>query len=202
MVGATEGGTDVSDSENVPSPVQLSRPTNTSAPMPEASSPGRATRLRVAPPIPATSMIRKAPRMGDPSRVLIAAKLPADAITVWAIGGASFLTRRTVRAASPPPRAISGASGPSTAPRLRALRAARPTPASSDPFGAPAPAWKPKAGEWPPLPGRNRMASAVRSPAKATQGTGHQAGTAPSTSWPGRVSNTSSWVLETRARKP
>ena len=50
--------------------------------------------------------------------MLIAAKLPADAMTVSAIGGASFLTRRTVRAARPPPMAMSGASGPSTAPRL------------------------------------------------------------------------------------
>ena len=33
--------------------------------------------------------------------MLIAAKLPADAMTVRAIGGASFLTRRTVSAARP-----------------------------------------------------------------------------------------------------
>ena len=89
-VGSTAGGTEVSASEKVPRPVQLSRPTKTSAPMPEASSPGSATRLSVTPPMPATSMIRNAPSSGEPSRVLIAAKLPADAMIVRAIGGASF----------------------------------------------------------------------------------------------------------------
>ena len=81
-VGGTAGGTDGSASEKVPRPVQLSRPTKTSAPMPEASRPGSATRLSVMPPIPATSMIRNAPSTGEPSRVLIAAKLPADAMIV------------------------------------------------------------------------------------------------------------------------
>ena len=117
-VGSTAGGTEVSASENVPRPVQLSRPTKTRAPTPEASSPGRATRLSVAPPMPAASMIRKAPSRGEPSSVLIAAKLPAEAITVTAIGGASFFSRWMVSAARPPPIAIRGASGPRTAPRL------------------------------------------------------------------------------------
>ncbi len=105
-------------SEKVPRPVQVSKPRKTRAPMPEASRPGRATRLSVAPAIPAASMMRNAPSTGDPSRVLTAAKLPAEAMTVRAIGVASFLTSRTVSAASPDPMAISGASGPSTAPRL------------------------------------------------------------------------------------
>ena len=74
-VGGTPGGTDGSASEKVPRPVQLSKPTKTSAPMPEASKPGSATRLSAAPPIPATSMIRKAPSTGEPSSVLTAAKL-------------------------------------------------------------------------------------------------------------------------------
>ena len=42
-VGGTAGGTEGSASEKLPSPVQLSRPTKTSAPRPEASS-------RAAPP--------------------------------------------------------------------------------------------------------------------------------------------------------
>jgi hypothetical protein len=122
--------------------------------MPEASKPGSATRLSVRPPTPATSMIRKAPSMGEPSSVLIAAKLPADAMIIRAIGGASFLASRTVSAASPPPMAIKGASGPSTAPRLSVVSAARTMPGSSRPVAGPPPATKPNAGEWPALPGR------------------------------------------------
>ena len=126
-VGSTAGGTEVRAREKLPRPVQLSSPTKTSAPMPEASSPGRATRLSVAPPIPAASMIRKAPSTGEPSSVLIAAKLPAEASTVTAIGGASFFARCTASAPSPPPMAMSGASGPRTAPRLSVVSAARAT---------------------------------------------------------------------------
>ena len=103
--------------------------------MPDASRPGNATRLSVMPPIPAASMIRNAPSTGEPSSVLIAAKLPADAMTVMAIGGASFLARRTVSAPSPPPIAMRGASGPSTAPRLSVVSAARAMAGSSRPVG-------------------------------------------------------------------
>ena len=85
-------------------------------------------------------MIRKAPSTGEPSSVLIAAKLPADAMIVTAIGGASFFTRCTVNAARPPPMAISGASGPRTAPRLSVVNAARMTPGSSRSTGGPPPA--------------------------------------------------------------
>ena len=90
---------------------------------------------------------------GEPSSVLIAAKLPADAITVTAIGGASFFSRWMVSAARPPPIAISGASGPRTAPRLSVVSAARMMPGSSR-SRAPPPVLNPKAGEWPPFPGR------------------------------------------------
>ncbi len=101
----------------------------------------------MTPLIPAASMIRKAPSSGEPSRVLIAAKLPADARTVAAIGGASFFARWMASAPRPPPIAISGASGPRTAPRLRVVRAARKTPISSGPVGGPPPVLNPKAGE-------------------------------------------------------
>ena len=153
-VGVVSGGTVVSESEKVPSPVHASSPTNTSAPMPEASRPGRATRLSVVPATPAASMIRKAPSTGEPSRVLIAAKLPAEARIVTAIGGASFFARWIVSAASPPPIAISGASGPSTAPRLRVANAASTIVGSSRSAGRGPPVLKPNAGECPPLPGR------------------------------------------------
>ena len=56
--------------------------------------------------------------MGEPSRALMAAKLPAEAITRAAVGGASFLARCTARAPSPLLMAISGASGPRTTPRV------------------------------------------------------------------------------------
>ena len=138
-VGGTAAGTEVSASEKLPRPVQLSRPTKTNAPTPEASRPGSATRLSVIPLSPATSMIRNAPSTGEPSSVLIAAKLPAEAMIIRAIGGASFLTRRTVSAPSPPPMAISGASGPSTAPRPSVAKAARIMPGSSRPVAGPPP---------------------------------------------------------------
>ena len=112
--------------------------------MPEASRPGSATRLRVAPAMPAASMIRKAPSSGEPSSVLMAAKLPADAMIVTAIGGASRLARRTVSAASPPPMAISGASGPRTAPSPSVARAASTMPGRSRPVAGPAPVLKPE----------------------------------------------------------
>ena len=50
--------------EKLPSPVQLSRPTKISAPMPAASRPGRSTTLIVVPARPAASMSRKAPVIG------------------------------------------------------------------------------------------------------------------------------------------
>lgn len=152
-VGFTAGGTDVSARENVPSPVRSSSPMKTTAPIPEASSPGIATRLSVAPPSPAASMIRNAARIGEPNNVLMAVKLPAEAMMTMAIGGASFFSRCTVRTARPPPIAMSGASGPRTAPRLSVASAARMMPGNSLSTGVP-PAWNPNAGEWPPLPGR------------------------------------------------
>ena len=153
-VGGTPGGTVVSASEKLPSPVQASIPTKTRAPMPDARRPGSATRLSVAPAMPAASMMRKAPSRGEPSNVLTAAKLPADAMIVTAIGGASFFARRTVRAASPPPIAMSGASGPSTAPRLSVAIEASTMPGRSRLAAGPPPALKPRAGEWPAVPGR------------------------------------------------
>ena len=94
-------------------------------------------------------MRRKAPASGLPSSVLIAAKLPAPAMTTVAMGGASLFTRWTVSAPSPPPMAMSGASGPSTAPRARVAMEARTTPGRSIASGGPPPTLKPSAGECP-----------------------------------------------------
>ena len=93
-------------------------------------------------------MIRNAPSRGEPSRVLIAAKLPAEAMIVSAIGGASFLTRCTVRAAEAAAdgdqrclrpehgaEAQRGQRGQDDAGQLAVLT------------GGPPPIWKPKAGE-------------------------------------------------------
>ena len=90
---------------------------------------------------------------GEPIRVLMAAKAPADAITMAAVGGASRLARFTASIPSPPPMAMRGASGPRTTPRLRVASEARKTPGSSFGVGAP-PALNPSAGLWPAVPGR------------------------------------------------
>ena len=66
-------------SDSVPNPVQLSSPTKMRDPMPAASNPGTSTTPRIAPPIPAASISRNAPTIGEPRSVLIAAKLPAAA---------------------------------------------------------------------------------------------------------------------------
>src|SRR6185312_15449933 len=201
-VGGTAGGTTGSASEKLPNPVQPSKPTNTSAPTPEANSPGRAIRLSVIPPTPAASMIRKAPSTGDPSRVLMAAKLPADAMIVSAIGGASFFTRWTASAPRSPPLATSGPCGPSTAPKLSVVDAARTMPTSSRPLAGPPPSLNPKAGEWPPVPGRYRMVNAVNSPHSTSHGTGHHAGACPLKIWFGSPTKTNCWTAPTKARKP
>ena len=77
-----------------------------SEPTPAASRPGTSTTPSIGPPIPATSIIRNAPGSGDPSSVLMAAKLPAAPITVLACAGASFLTRCTARTPRPLPIAM------------------------------------------------------------------------------------------------
>jgi hypothetical protein len=63
------------------------------------------------------------------------------------------LIRWTARTPRPLPMAISGASGPITAPRLRLAKAAMMIPGSS--IGGTAPdALNPSAGLCPPVPGR------------------------------------------------
>ena len=76
----------------------------------------------------------------------IAAKLPVAAMTAPVLAGTSRLASFTASTASPPPRAISGASGPITAPSDRLASAARKMPGSSAGSATP-PALKPSAGE-------------------------------------------------------
>ena len=67
--------------EKVPKPVNELSPTKIREPTPAASSPGTSTRPSTGPPMPDASINRNAPRMGEPNRALMAAKLPAAAIT-------------------------------------------------------------------------------------------------------------------------
>ena len=117
--------------EKVPKPVRLSSPTKIRAPTPAESNPGTSTNSIIGPPRPAISIRRKAPTMGEPKSVAMAAKLPATPITTTAIGGASRLNRCIARTPRPLPIAISGASGPNTAPRLSVAKAAATMPKSS-----------------------------------------------------------------------
>ena len=130
----------------------------------------------------------------------MAAKLPAEAITTAAMGGASFLTRWTASAPSPPPMAISGASGPRTTPRLRVAREARITPGSSAAVGAP-PALNPSAGLWPAVPGRYWMVAPTRTPAMARSGSGHHAGVPLKPSSFGREVKNQFWRRATSFKK-
>ncbi len=130
----------------------------------------------------------------------MAAKLPDPAMTPAAVGGTGRRAIRVTQAARPPPSAISGASGPSTAPRLRVASAATITPGSWAGVGAPL-VLSPSAGSCPPVPGSQRMASAVSSPDRATSGTGHHSGSAWNPRPCGRLANSQCWSLLTRARK-
>ncbi len=189
-------------SEKLPSPVQLSSPTKMSDPMPAATRPGTSTSPIVGPARPEASMSRNAPSSGDPSRVLMALKLPAAAMTVAVCGGASRAARRTARAPSPPPRAMSGASGPITTPRLRPASAARKTPGSSTAVGGARPASNPSAGDSPPCPGRYRMVRPTNTPARASNGSGHHAGAPSKPRSFGRSVKTQSWSSSSSHRKP
>lgn len=139
--------------------------------------------------------------MGDPSSVLTAAKLPAAATTAPVRSGVSRLARRTAQTPSPPPSAISGASGPSTAPRPIVASAASAMPGSSIGEGAPL-GLNPSAGDSPPLPGRYRMVSPTSTPATASGSSGHHVGARSKPSPLGRSVNTHPWRLSANWRKP
>jgi len=169
--------------------------------MPAARRPGRRTTPIIGPAIPATSMRRKAPRIGDPSKVLMAAKLPAAPMTTVACSGASFFTRCTIQAASPPPRAMRGASGPTTAPRAREKKAAKAMPGNA--CGAATPFTdRPPDGSCPPPPGRYRMVSPTPSPATTRTGRGHQTGGVSNPRASGSVVKAHDVPTSTSFRKP
>ena len=186
-------------SEKVPNPVQPSSPTKISAPTPAASRPGTRMTPSIGPPRPDTSISRNAPTSGEPSSVLIAAKLPATPLTATAWAGAPRRTRWIAQAPRPLPMAISGASGPSTAPKASVTKAASATPGSSN--GRVAPGLKPSAGRWPPMPGSSRMARATSSPPTARTGMGHQLGWLSKPRSAGRSLKRNCWASATTFRK-
>ena len=175
-----------SASENVPSPVQCPSPVNTSAPTPAASRPGSSTSSSIALLSPAASISRNAPTRGEPSSVLMAAKLPAAPSTTTAWFVSPLTACRTAQAHRPPPSAISGASGPSTAPVPSVISAASAMPGSSL-AGASPPTFRPSAGLCPPVPGRYLITAATARPPSSSSGNGHQAGTSWNPSWPGSM---------------
>ena len=73
---------------------------------------------------------------------------------------------------------------------------------SSRRIGGPPPAMKPKAGEWPPFPGRYRIVNAVSNPDRTSQGTGHQAGAGVEKIWFGSAVNRNYCDGCNGARKP
>ena len=130
---------------------------------------------------PASSM-KNAVLIGLPKMLAMEAKLPVDASS-----GALALPRRTTRATASPkaePSAMSGASGPSTAPHESVISAASMTPAISR--GWVGTALKPFAGSCPPSPGSSR-AKATRSPPTVGTSRIHHHGGAESPRWSGIV---------------
>ncbi len=162
-------------SENVPSPVQLSRPMKMSVPMPADSRPGNSVSTSIGPPSPDASISRKAPARGFPSRVLMPAKLPEAASTRVACSGRFRRVSRMASTARPPPIRIDGISGPRTMPKTKVASAARMTPGSCEGVGGPC-SLKPPAGDGPPRPGRYWMASAASTAPITSIGSGHQTG--------------------------
>ena len=75
----------------------------------------------------------------------------------------------------PLPMAMSGASGPSTAPQLRVTKAAMMMPGSSTGGTGPE-ALNPSAGACPPVPGRWRIVRPTTNPPSARIGSGHHTG--------------------------
>jgi len=112
----------------------------TTEPIPADIRPGSSTRGSIGPPSPAASIKMIAPMTGEPKIVALAANAALAASTAMTWSGVSFFTRRTATTTRPPPRAMSGASGPSTRPRPRprVASAASKMPGSSAGLAVPA----------------------------------------------------------------
>ena len=182
------------------SPVSESRPRKISDADAGGQQPGHQHEPEHRAAEPDASSSRNAPSSGEPSSELIAAKLPAAAITAAAVGGRVARREAHGQHAEPAAHRISGASGPSTAPKpaWRARRAPRRGARSGQ---RPA-ALKPSAGEWPPVPGRRRIASATSRPASASSGSGHHTGAASKPRSRREVVNSAVCSWSTSSRKP
>ena len=108
----------------------------------------------------------------------MAAKLPAAATTASAWSGASRRASRTVAAARPPPIAISGASGPTTAPNPRLTSAASAMPEQRQRSGRPTAGLEAVERRLPAAAG-DEPDDAARPAGRPTpsSGSGHHAGT-------------------------
>jgi len=146
-------------------------PMKMTEPIPADIRPGSSTSGSIGPPSPAASIKMIAPMTGEPKMVAIAANAAIAASTAMTWLGVSFFTCRTARTARPAPRAMSGASGPSTRPRPKVASAASRMPGSS--AGWVVPALIPSYGMWPPWPGSRTIAIAASTPATAITGSGH-----------------------------
>lgn len=158
----------ISRPDHRPSPVK-SRP-----PTPLDSRHGSTTNINWGRASPSTSRKITAATSGLPKIAEIAAADPAAARIVALLGSVDRRVRRMASRASPLPIAISGASGPTTAPPTRLATAAITTPGTSTGRVAPAPT--PSTGGWPARPGRCLTARATTPPATPIVRIGHQAG--------------------------
>ena len=179
-------------------PVHDPSPISISDPIPAASRPGIRTSGRRRPAKPAASISSTAAISGEPNRNETPAKVPQAATIVCKSGGASARILRIAKKPSPPPSAIRGASGPTTAPRPIPAIAASRTPGRS--IGSVGDAFKPSAGMCPPRPGRRAIANATIRPANASQGSGHHNGVWSYPSASGRSVYTPSWTSFTASR--
>jgi hypothetical protein len=114
--------------------------------------------------------------IGEPNTNDSAAKLPVAATTTSTCDGACLRASLIVATASPPPRAISGLSGPITSPRPIEARPARMIPGSVIGCVGPPPTLRPSAAMCPPFPGNRTIANEVISPAIAKIGSDHHSG--------------------------
>ena len=162
----------------------------------------RSTTPSIGPPRPDASSSRNAPRSGEPSSELMAAKLPAAAITVVAVGGASRAARRTASTPRPLPIRISGASGPRTDAEAQRRQGGEQDPGQLRSAGS-APAGLEAVGRRVPAGSRQTLiANATSSPDSASSGSGHHAGGESNPRPSGRSSNSASCSDATSLRKP
>jgi hypothetical protein len=127
------------------SPVNDPIPSETSVPIPAASSPGTRIRRSLGPPIAVASIRITAAINGDSKMNESAENAPATPMICSACGGVFGRARLMASTATPVPIAINGASGPST----------RPPPIVASPASAiPGTARGPPEGSWKgPRPG-------------------------------------------------